>query len=134
MSVGVTKARMDVHEVHVTPPPPHVDLIHELEPIVGQNRGQGALHAVSQIGLHIPMMEPPEWGEEECQKSQIRGVASKVQLGALSGLVRCERQPNPGHWSQGWVPLIPTQLSSALARAVGCLFDCDPLIWGSASH
>jgi hypothetical protein len=22
------------------------------------------------------MMEPPEWGEEECQKSQMRGVAS----------------------------------------------------------
>ena len=64
---------MDVHEVHVTPPPSHIDLAHELEPIVGQNRRQGALHTVGQIGLHIPMVEPPEWGEEECQKSQIRG-------------------------------------------------------------
>lgn len=98
---------MDVHEVHVTPPPPHIDLVHELEPIVGQNRSQGAFHAVSQIGIHIAIMEPPEWGEEECQKAQIRGVASKLQLGVPFGLNSIERQPNPGHWSQGWVPLVP---------------------------
>jgi hypothetical protein len=64
---------MDVHEVHVTPPPSHIDVVHELEPIVGQNSSQGALHAVSQIGLHIHMMEPPEWGQKECQKSQLGG-------------------------------------------------------------
>src|SRR5271169_2074867 len=85
MSVFVVKSRMDHHEVHVAPPPVHVDPVHELEPIVGQSGAQGTGDAVSQrLRCHTLNTETRTIAGKECHKSPPRPVWSNEQLGLLS--------------------------------------------------
>ncbi len=96
MSLFVAKARMDHHEVHVAPPPVHVDLVDQLEPIVGQNSRQGTGDAVSQgLGCrcHALNIEACTIAGKECHRSPPHRVWSNEQLELLS--VRETEGSNP---------------------------------------
>ena len=108
MSIFAVKSRMDRDDVHVTPPPPHVDLVHQLEAMVRQNSGQGTRHAVSQrLGLHTFNNGTRMVAGQECQKSLRGRVSSKEQLGLLSAHPNGGRQLRSGDWSQRCVSLGP---------------------------
>ena len=95
MSILVLKSRMDHDEVHVTPSPPHVDIVNEIEAIVvGQNSSQGTCHAVSQrLGLHTLKNEARMVAGKECHKSQRARVSLNKQLGLLWLDLKGGRQP-----------------------------------------